>query len=94
MKKRLPQSGHRWQSGCPYIDQSLGNAGLWFPDQGSSSIFRNLRERLIKTGARLVRHARYAIFQMAEVAVPRRVFAAILTMINALLGPPPSEVLT
>jgi hypothetical protein len=29
-----------------------------------------LRERLIKTGARLVRHARYAIFQMAD--DPRR----------------------
>ena len=50
----------------------------------------SLRERLIKTGARLVRHGRYAIFQMAEVAIPRRVFAAILTMINALRGPPRS----
>ncbi len=48
----------------------------------------SLRERLIKTGARLVRHGRYAIFQMAEVAIPRRVFAVILTMINALRGPP------
>ncbi len=44
----------------------------------------SLRERLIKTGARLVRHGRYAIFQMVEVAIPRRVFATILTMINAL----------
>ena len=35
-------------------------------------------------------HGRYAIFQMAEVAIPRRVFAAILTMINALRGPPRS----
>ncbi len=50
----------------------------------------SLRERLIKTGARLVRHGRYAIFQMAEVAIPRRVFAAILTMMNALRGPPRS----
>ena len=30
----------------------------------------------------------YAIFQMAEVAIPHRVFAAILTMINGLRGPP------
>ena len=51
----------------------------------------SLRERLIKTGGRLVRHGRYAIFQMAEVAIPRGVFAAILTMINALHGPPRSE---
>ena len=49
----------------------------------------SLRERLIKTGARLVRHGRYAIFQMAEVAIPRDVFAAILNMINTLRGPPP-----
>lgn len=49
----------------------------------------SLRERLIKTGARLVRHGRYAIFQMAEVAIPRDVFTAILNMINTLRGPPP-----
>ena len=30
-----------------------------------------LRERLIKLGARIVRHGRSVIFQMAEVAVTR-----------------------
>ncbi len=48
----------------------------------------SLRERLIKSGARLVRHGRYAIFQMAEVTIPRDVFAAILNMINTLRGLP------
>ncbi len=48
----------------------------------------SLRERLIKTGTRLVRHARYAIFQMAEAAVPRKVFAGMLGLINGLRGPP------
>ena len=48
----------------------------------------SLRERLIKTGARLVRHARYAVFQLAEAALPRQVFAGILTLINGLRGPP------
>jgi hypothetical protein len=48
----------------------------------------SLRERLIKTGARLVCHGRYAIFQMAEAALPRRVFAGILELINGLRGPP------
>ncbi len=38
----------------------------------------------------IICQGRYAIFQMAEVAIPRRVFAAILTMINALRGPPRS----
>ncbi len=53
----------------------------------------SLRERLIKTGTRLVRHRRYTIFQKAEVAIPRRLFATILTMINALRGPPRSGAL-
>lgn len=48
----------------------------------------SLRERLIKIGTRLVRHARYAIFQMAEAALPRAVFVGILGLINGLRGPP------
>jgi len=48
----------------------------------------SLRERLIKTGARLARHARYAIFQMAEAALPQRLFSGILSLINGLRGPP------
>lgn len=48
----------------------------------------SLRERLIKTGARLVRHGRYAIFQMAAAALPRKVFAGVLDLINGLRGPP------
>ncbi|MEA3366529.1 MAG: IS1380 family transposase, partial [Planctomycetota bacterium] len=43
-----------------------------------------LRERLVKIGAKVVTHARYVIFQMAEVAVPRRLFAAILERIRRL----------
>ena len=35
---------------------------------------------------------RYAIFQMAEVAVPRQVFASILALINGLRGPPSTAV--
>ena len=38
--------------------------------------------KLIKTGAKVVRHARYVTFQMAEVAVPQKVFAAILGRIR------------
>jgi hypothetical protein len=36
----------------------------------------------------LVRHGRYTIFQMAEAALPRQVFASILVLINGLRGPP------
>ena len=36
------------------------------------------REKLIKIGAKVVRHARRVTFQLAEVAVPRKLFQAIL----------------
>ncbi|MFQ6133908.1 MAG: hypothetical protein ACE5R4_17835 [Armatimonadota bacterium] len=48
-----------------------------------------LREKLVKTGARLTRHARRLIVQMAEVAIPRDLFGQILTGIR-LLSPVPT----
>lgn len=41
-----------------------------------------LRGELIKLGAKVVTHARYVIFQMAEAAIPRRLFEAILARIR------------
>ena len=41
-----------------------------------------LREKLIKIGAKVVAYSRYVFFQMAEVAVPRKLFAAILERIQ------------
>jgi hypothetical protein len=46
-----------------------------------------LREKLIKIGAKVVAHSRYVFFQMAEVAIPRRLFAAILERIRRLRMP-------
>ena len=37
-----------------------------------------LREKLVKIGAKVTRHSKYVTFQLAEVAVPRNLFAAIL----------------
>ncbi len=48
-----------------------------------------LREKLIKIGAKVIRHSQYVIFQMAEVAVPRELFAAILERIQRFGVPPP-----
>ena len=48
-----------------------------------------LREKLVKSGARLVRHARRLVFQLAEVAVTRDLFAQILSRIR-LLTPVPT----
>ncbi len=41
-----------------------------------------LQTKLIKIGAKVVRHARYVTFQMAAVAVPRELFRAILERIH------------
>ena len=43
-----------------------------------------LREKLIKIGAKVVRHGRYVTFQLAEVAVPRKLFQKILSLIDDL----------
>ena len=48
-----------------------------------------LREKLIKIGAKVVTHSRYVIFQMAEVAVPRDLFARILERIQWFGVPQP-----
>jgi len=48
-----------------------------------------LREKLVKIGAKVTRHSKYVTFQLAEVAVPRRLFAAILDRIARLALPPP-----
>ena len=43
-----------------------------------------LREKLIKIGAKVVNTSRYVYFQMAEAAVPRKLFASILDRIESL----------
>ena len=48
----------------------------------------SLREKLIKIGAKVASHGRYVTFQLAEVAVPRRSFAEILSLIARLRAPP------
>ena len=55
---------------------------LAFPGSIPHWSLTTLREKLIKIGAKAVRHARYVIFQLAEAAVPRKVFAAILARIR------------
>ena len=37
----------------------------------------SLKEKLIKIGAKIVSHGRYVAFQMAEIAIPRNLFAEI-----------------
>ncbi len=43
-----------------------------------------LREKLVKIGAKVVSHGRYVTFQLAEVAVPRKLFQKILSLVDGL----------
>lgn len=57
---------------------------LALPDEMESWSLTTIREKVVKIGAKVVAHARYAVFQMAEVAVPRDLFRRILERIDDL----------
>jgi hypothetical protein len=68
---------------------NLGNflRRLALPNSVKHWSLTTLREKLIKIGAKVVRHARYVVFQMAEVAIPRWLFKRILERIRRLKPP-------
>lgn len=51
----------------------------------------SLREKLIKIDTEVVRHGRYVILQMAEVAMPKELFQEILQLIDGLRPRPAPE---
>ena len=69
---------------------NLGNflRTLALPDAVRHWSLTTLRDRLIKIGGKIVRHGRYVTFQMAEVAIPRDLFADILRRIERLRPKP------
>ncbi|NIO49779.1 MAG: IS1380 family transposase [Candidatus Aminicenantes bacterium] len=65
---------------------NLGNF-LWrlvLPGKIKHWSLRTLLMKLIKIGAKVLRHSRYVIFQMAEVAISKELFAEILSRISRL----------
>jgi hypothetical protein len=58
------------------------------PDPITDWSLTGLKEKPIKIGAKVVSHARYVAFQMAEAAVLRQLFADILRLIAELRPPP------
>ena len=68
------------------VAYNLGNfmRTLALPDAVEQWSLTSLREKLIKIGAKIVRHGRYVTFQMAEVVIPRDLFADILRRIDRL----------
>ena len=65
---------------------NLGNflRRLGLPKAVKDWSLQSIQLKLIKTGGRVVRHARRIVFQLAEVAVPRGLFAAILEQVGKL----------
>ncbi len=61
---------------------------LALPDEIEQWSLTTLREKLIKIGAKVVRHGRYITFQLPEVAIPRSLFANILRLIDGLRPAP------
>ena len=71
----------------------LGNflRRLALPNRVAHWSLTTLRTKLIKIGAKVVRHARSVTFQLAEVAVSRGLFRTILQRIHRLSLPPPAS---
>ena len=84
-------SCHRFRSNevrlwLTIIAYNLGN--LWrrlvLPQRIGNWSLRSLQQRLVKTGGRLVKHARYYWLLLAEGHLSRRLFSSMLRMISAL----------
>ena len=71
---------------------SLGNfmRTIALPKEVEHWSLTTLREKLVKIGAKVIKHGRYVTFQLAEVAVPRSLFQKILELINDLRRRPVS----
>ncbi len=72
---------------------NLGNflRRLVLPKSVNKWSLRTLREKLIKIGAKVVRHSPYVVFQMAEVTVPKALFHEIFGRIVRLRASPEFE---
>ena len=84
-------SRHRFRSNevrlwLSVIAYNLGN--LWrrlvLPNRIGSWSLRSLQQRLVKTGGRLVKHARYYWLLLAESHLTRRLFGSMVRQIGAL----------
>ena len=82
--KLRPGNEHRlWLSVIAY---KLGN--LWrrlvLPRKIEKWSLTSLQQRLVKTGGRLIKHARYYWLMLAESHLTRRLFASMVRRIRAL----------
>ena len=76
-----------WQHSRRVVAKVEWHAGELFPRVGF--IVTNLNKHS-KNVVKVTRHAKYVTFQLAEVAITRKLFAAILDRIERLALPPPA----
>ena len=80
----MNSSEKHWTAESPTSWAPAAIEGL-LPQKVSQWTLTTIRERLIKIGAKVViRHAKYVTLQLAEVAIPRNLFAMILDRIAQL----------
>jgi hypothetical protein len=76
---------HRVRLWLSVIAYNLGN--LWrlvLPKRIENWSLTSLQQRLVKTGGRLVKHARYYWLLLAESHLTRRLFGSMVRRIDAL----------
>ncbi len=61
---------------------------LALPEEITRRSLTSLCENVVRIGTKVIAHARYTIFQMTEVGVPRQMFQANLSLIARLRAPP------
>ncbi len=85
-KIKLEFHGARLTSDGGLLVCNLGNflRRLVLPGKIKHLSLRSLLINLIKIGAKVLRRSLYSMFQMAEVAISKEVFAEILSRINRL----------
>ena len=88
--KGMAQNEVRLQLHALAYDLGVLLQGTELPEEVADWSLTSLQTRLLKTGARGVRHARAITFQLAEVAVSCALFTRILAAIHRLRSPPVS----
>ena len=73
-----------WGCLCWPITWVISFAGWFCRGKSNTGLFAVLLVKLIKIGAKVVRHNRYTTFQMAAVAIDQTLFAEILARIKRL----------
>ena len=86
--RSTPESRHR--DGCRFTSACDPERKSALSEEAEHWSLTTLREKLIRIGAKMVRHGRYVPFQMAEVAVSGRMFGQILAHVARLRAPPVS----